>query len=329
VLGVTVASICPLDHPSDGGDRGEPSGFSRHGPGPNYVIKPDLAHYGGAIARNGSHPLGMTSLDHVSGIAEDIGTSFAAPLVARQLAYIHHRITPSPSATLARAILTHNARDVRTGGRVKDHDDHYVGFGTPLEVDNALECNPWMMTLVFEEVLRPGYFLEWDNFPYPQSVTRNGKFRGEIWMTLAYPPHRNPNWGSEYCETHVDAHFGVYQDEKDGGETFVGKVPPEHPNRGQLYETFQVQNLRKWAPVRTYYGAFPKGVAGKRWRLAVGLLSRHNLEARIPTAQHFALILTIADPKKQAPVYDEMSQRLRSRFQTQNMTIRSTIRVHA
>jgi len=326
VLGITVASISPLDHPSDGGLRGEPSGFSRHGPGPSYIIKPDVAHFGGAIAKNAKHPLGMTSVDNVSGIVEDVGTSFAAPLVSRQLAYVHHRITPSPSATLARAILTHNARDIRTGGRVKDHDDNYLGFGTPLDIDRALECNPWMMTLVFEEVLRPGYFLEWDNFPYPDSLMENGRFRGEIWMTLAYPPSRNPNWGSEYCETHVDAHFGVYRD-KNGREVFSGQVPPEHPNRGQLYETFQVQNLRKWAPVRTYHCEFRKGIRGKRWRLAVELLCRHKLETKAPTAQHFALLLSIADPKKEAPVYDEMSQSLRSRFQTQNMMLRPTVRV--
>src|SRR5205085_11536153 len=88
VLGITVASISPLDHPSDGGLRGEPSGFSRHGPGPSYVIKPDVAHFGGAVAKDLKHPLGMTSVDNVSGIVEDIGTSFAAPFISRQLAYV-------------------------------------------------------------------------------------------------------------------------------------------------------------------------------------------------------------------------------------------------
>jgi hypothetical protein len=34
----------------------------------------------------------------------------------------------------------------------------------------------------------------------------------------------------------------------------VGLVPPEHKNAGELYESYQVEKLRKWAPVRTYYG---------------------------------------------------------------------------
>lgn len=328
VLGVTVASISQLDHPSSGTRRGEPSPFSRNGPGPNHIIKPDLVHFGGNVGADFSHALGMTSLECGPKLVEDIGTSFAAPLISRQLASVHHRITPTPSATLARAILTHNALDIRTRERVKDGEDHYVGFGTPLEVERALECRPWMMTLVFEETLRPGYYLEWDNFPYPESLTSSGRYTGEIWMTLAYRPARNASFGSEYCETHVSAHFGVYTGDGDG-EAFKGMVPPEHANPGQLYESFQVQSLRKWAPVRTYHRLLSKGITGKRWRLCLELLCRHGVEHTVASSQPFALLLTIADPNQKAPVYDEMIRSLRSRFQTQNLTLRTGVRVHS
>jgi hypothetical protein len=248
--------------------------------------------------------------------------------VARQLASIHHRIAPTPSPTLGKAILTHNALDIRSKERVKDGEDRCLGFGTPCEVERALECRPWMMTLVFEEVLRPGYFLEWDNFPYPESLTSDGKFTGEIWMTLAYPPARNPNFGSEYCETHMGAHFGVYRD--DGKkEKFVGMVPPEHANRGVLYESFQVQALRKWAPVRTYHRILANAVPGKRWRLYLELLCRHGVEETVASNQAFALLVTIADPMRKAPVYDEMTRSLRSRFQTQNLSLRAGVRVQS
>jgi serine protease AprX len=326
VLGIAVGAIAQLNHPTSGTKRGEPSPFSRNGPGPNHIIKPDLVHFGGNIGTDFSHSLGITSLDNDLKIAEDIGTSFATPLVSRQLASIHHRITPMPSATLARAILTHNAVDIRSRERVKDGDDHYLGFGTPLDIEHALECEPWKMTLVFEEVMRPGFFLEWDNFPYPESLTDGNRFRGEIWMTLAYMPARNASFGSEYCETHVDAHFGVYQDVK-GEEKFSGQVPVEHPNKGLLYESFQVQSLRKWAPVRTYHRHIPKGVVGKRWRLYVELLCRHGVEETKASKQPFALLLTISDPEKKAPVYDEMVRSLRTRFQTQNLALRPNVRI--
>ena len=33
-------------------------------------------------------------------------------------------------------------------------------------------------------------------------------------MTVAFAPARGARWGTEYCETHIDAHFGVYRTEK-------------------------------------------------------------------------------------------------------------------
>jgi len=91
-------------------------------------------------------------------------------------------------------------------------------------------------------------------------------------MTVAFSPARGERWGTEYCETHIDAHFGVYRKER-SRETglvkpklrFVGLVPPEHKNAGELYESYQVEKLRKWAPVRTYYGNMEDGKRGECW----------------------------------------------------------------
>lgn len=335
VLGITVGSISHVDYRSKGPKEHQPSAFSRHGAGPNYIIKPDLVHYGGACAVDASHVTGVRSLGS-GGTAEDIGTSFAAPLVSRTLAQVYHQITPTPSPVLARALLTHHARDPRSGQRVPDREENFFGFGLPDTVPYCLECTPHSATLVFNDTLRPGYFLEWDNFPYPPSLMNGGRYFGEIWMTVAFNPAREPKWGSEYCETHIDAHFGVFRDQvsrKTGVITrkFSGLVPPEHKNPGLLYESYQVEKLRKWAPVRTYHGALgDRGVPGLRWRLKVQLLTRHGIEDdEAFKPQEFSLIVTIADPKKRAPVYDEMAQLMRSQLQFQNLTLRAGTRVRA
>jgi hypothetical protein len=93
-----------------------------------------------------------------------------------------------------------------------------------MRISSALDCRllfrtasnarPYTSTLVFDDVLRPRYFLEWDDFPYPPSLHRDGKYFGEIWMTVAFSPARGARWGTEYCETHIDAHFGVYRGQK-------------------------------------------------------------------------------------------------------------------
>lgn len=334
VLGVAVGAVSHVDYRGHGPSANEPSPFSRHGAGPNYVIKPDLVHYGGACTTDGAHRQGVRSVSG-EGTAEDLGTSFSTPLVSRTLAQIYHRVTPTPSPVLARALLTHHARDPRSGLRVPEGDEDYFGFGLPAPVPYCLECTPNMSTLVFDDVLRPGFDLEWDYFPYPESLTRNGRYFGEIWMTVAFAPARGERWGSEYCETHIDAHFGVYHDvlHRDTGEItseFSGLVPPEHKSRGQLYESFQVSALRKWAPVRTYHADLgPRGKRGSRWRLMVELLNRHGAEAEgeIKRPQRFSLIITIKDPTGQAPVYDEMARSLLNRFQAQNLSLRTGARV--
>jgi len=335
VLGITVGAVSHVDYKKNGPKEHHPSAFSRHGAGPNYVIKPDLVHYGGSCSTDLSHISGIRSVND-GGSAENLGTSFATPLVSRTLAQIYHQITPTPSPVLARALLTHHARDPRTKHRVPDGDENFFGFGLPSPIPYCLECTPHTSTLVFDDVLRPGYFLEWNDFPYPPSLCRDGKYFGEVWMTVAFVPARGARWGTEYCETHIDAHFGVYRGQK-SRETgvvtskFVGLVPPEHKNAGLLYESYQVEKLRKWAPVRTYYGNLgEKGERGERWRLKLQLLTRHGVEDEEAfKPQPFSLIVTISDPEKKVRVYDEMAQIVRNRFQAQNLNVRAGARIRA
>ena len=334
VLGITVGAVSHVDYRSKGPKKHHPSAFSRHGAGPNYVIKPDLVHYGGSCSTDLAHIAGIRSVNG-TGSAENLGTSFATPLVARTLAQIYHQVTPTPSPVLAKALLTHHARDPRTSWRVPDGDENFFGFGLPAPAPYCLECLPYTSTLVFDDVLRPGYFLEWNDFPYPPSLKRYGKYFGEVWMTVAFAPARGERWGMEYCETHIDAHFGVYRKER-SRETgrvkpklkFVGLVPPEHKNVGELYESYQVEKLRKWAPVRTYYGSMGNGERGERWRMMLRLLTRHGIEDEEAfKPQPFSLIVTISDPEKKVRVYDEMAQIVRNRFQSQNLTVRTAARV--
>jgi hypothetical protein len=57
-------------------------------------------------------------------------------------------------------------------------------------------------------------------------------------------------------------------------------------------------------------------------------LTRHGVEDQEAfRSQLFSLILTIADPQKKAPVYDEMAQIVRNRIQSENLTLRAAARV--
>lgn len=333
VLGITVGSISHVDYGKSGPKENEPSPFSRNGSGPNHIIKPDLVHYGGSCSTDASHMDGIRSINGTRSV-ENLGTSFAAPLVSRTLAQICHYVTPAPSPVLARALLTHHSRDPRTGDRVLDGEEKYFGFGRPEPVPYCLECTRHSSTLVVEEELIPGYSVEWDDFPYPPSLYQGGCYHGEIWMTLAFAPMLGTEWGAEYCETHIQASLGVYYEEisRSTGEVttkYRGLVPLEHRNPGELYETHQVANLRKWAPVRTYHTKIgPRGRKGLRWRLKLSLLARHDIDKEGELeAQPFCLIITISDPKKEAPVYDEMARIVRNQFDAQNLVVKMPVRI--
>ena len=336
VLSITVGAISHVRYPgSRGPKQNEASPFSRHGAGPNHIIKPDLVHYGGTCTRDVGHLSGIRSITE-HGTGEDLGTSFATPLVSRALAQIYHQVSPTPDPVLARALLTHHARDPRSRGRVPDTEEDFLGFGRPAPPPYCLECSPHETTLIFSDVLLPGSYSEWDDFPYPRSLIRGGRYFGQIAMTVAFAPLRGARWGVEYCETNIDAKFGTYTlkpDKKKGGkkERFASLAPPEHKNPGRLYEETQVRELRKWAPVRTYFGDLgEKGAGGVRWRLKVSLLSRHDQELqRQPAEQPFALILTISDPARTAPVYDEMVRAVRTRWKIENLNLRVGARLRA
>ena len=67
----------------------EPSPFTRKGPGPSYIVKPDIVTYGGNCDHAGNYQTtGIRSLDPVAQIAEDVGTSFAAPFATSLLANV-------------------------------------------------------------------------------------------------------------------------------------------------------------------------------------------------------------------------------------------------
>jgi hypothetical protein len=216
------------------------------------VIKPDLVHYGGSCSIDLTHIAGIRSVNGTT-CAENLGTSFATPLVSRTLAQIYHQVTPTPSPVLARALLTHHARDPRTKQRVPDGDENF-----------------------FRET---------------------GAIKTK----------------------------------------FVGLVPPEHKNAGILYESYQVEKLRKWAPVRTYYGNLgEKGERGDRWRLKLQLLTRHAIEESgkyaATTVHHFATLhheMEQAVDRKRCCLLDVFRERLHvapQRFQPRRRQIEAACR---
>ena len=85
VRSLVVGSVAQAKGEDDYAEIDNPSPFSRVGPGPEYIIKPEVSHYGGnaGVDKNGHLvTTGVTSFLKTGGLSKSVGTSFSTPRIA-------------------------------------------------------------------------------------------------------------------------------------------------------------------------------------------------------------------------------------------------------
>lgn len=326
IRSLTVGSIAHKDSDNSIVKKHEPSPFSRRGPGANYVIKPEVVDYGGNLDSEWScNNLGVFSLGEDCSIFENIGTSFSTPLVTNTYAAINNSLDNQDLLT-SKALLIHSARLSNSVKINKDEENKYYGFGHPniLPAD-ILSCRNDKVTLIFNELIKKGEHLELYDFPYPESLLRNNKWYGEIYMTLAYDPPLDPNFGQEYCRVNINASLGTYKEINENGELkfdYSGEVPLEK-NWDSKYEKERIQNGFKWSPIKSYYRKIPRGIKNQDWKLRVDFLNRNENNT---AKQRFVLVITIIDPEG-ADIYTDVVNQLRQNaFTFNNLKLKQQVR---
>ena len=183
---------------------------------------------------------------------------------------------------------------------------NYYGFGQPGDVIDALYCDPNAITLMFESDLRHGghEFERWP-FPIPDClINDDGKFKGEVLMTLVYSPIVDKEYASEYCRTNVDAAMGKYKKADDGKYSFESLIPVAPKDINQLYEKSRIENGFKWSPVKAYHKIFPIGTMVDTWRLKMKVTRRAE-ESNPGYPQRATLLLTLRSQDPDSQVYNE------------------------
>lgn len=300
VLGITISSVAHIDGIVR---RFEPSIFSRSGPIANYVLKPDLCHFGGNHIQNGESlvNLGVTSLGMSSqtncAYGQDCGTSFATPLVSTVAANLwEHMGYDTPRHTI-KGLLAHSAR---LRQKVAKDEKLYYGWGMPLDVGNFMYCNENEITIIMEgEIGSNREIVGKLPFPIPESLrTTDGKVKAEFFMTTSYDPPLDENRAFEYCLVNIEAGLGEINNE---GQ-FKGKVPSE----GTGYEQDLVSGSYKWSPVKVHHKKYSRGVDVENWKLQVKMLTRQGFNPDENFVQPFSIILTIRALDDESQVYNEM-----------------------
>ncbi len=184
------------------GDGGWPAPFSRRGPGIDASVKPELSAPGGSLAVDveftqfvEDDALGVLSTSGSSPdrlLDTDIGTSYAAPLVARVAGAVVARY-PEFSANLVRALTLLGSSEPRfaealrhpSGAEREKVQLQTVGYGE-VRLTEAIESTPHRTILVAEGEIPVDTTMVYE-IPIPSSFKASGGARG-IDVALAFDP---------------------------------------------------------------------------------------------------------------------------------------------
>ncbi|MDR1405094.1 MAG: S8 family peptidase [Candidatus Methanoplasma sp.] len=285
-----------------------PSPFSRKGPGANSMTKPDVVCYGGNCTED-MQLAGVISFDTGGDLVEIAGTSYSAPLVTNLYAGLCYGITEEHAQEFAKALLIHSATIPEEATRV-DGYHHYYGHGIPEQrLERTLSCTNSEVTLIFSGTLRAGTCIEFNDFPYPHSLLRNGRWYGNIKMTLVYTPKLNPRYGQEYCRVNIEPHLGTYDLNSEGKVVNFKGMVPQKKRKEEKYEKNLFTEGYKWNPHKKYFRNLKNGIESKPWRLMIDSVAR---DGESYDGQDFVLIVTITDLKGE-DIYSDVVQMLRER----------------
>lgn len=315
VRSISVGAINP---PSTQHLEDAPTTYTRRGPGLQVGLKPDLCAYGGAGTLGGA-PSGLVSIDR-DGLPSDVrGTSFAAPLVTRTLAELDLITQSTLSTDALKALVIHSTTTpaplARQGHR--DLARQFGGFGQAAPASTLLRTDDHQITLLFESRLRADIgrptILRFP-FLWPQSLVdpQTGACSGRVRMTLVSRPPLDPAFGAEFVRVNLEASLSQRQpkDRKDGRPSFNSRIDPKHMPKSAgiaIPERALIQHGLKWWPTKQYEKTLKKTGERSEWRLEVKSLTR--AEATFPPdGVPFAVVLTISDPDKKAPIFQEVQQ---------------------
>lgn len=327
-----------------------PSSFSLMGPGPNSIIKPDVAHYGGNASCNGTNLVtsGVNSFDTSGNVVSEGGTSFSTPRVASLCATIMNKTDEAFNPLLLKALVVHSARHSSKEFRPKSKLIDLVGFGVPPHVDDVLyDDYPHEITLILKGDLCKKRRIDIDDFPMPSCLIRGGCYTGQITITLVYDPILDANRGSEYCQSCMNVSLGTYDPSivtrgtkraqystcrQDSHNLLLKSYYDATKMKCAVSEFAQRDRFlidwtsRKFCPVKKTsidLSELKKCNMGyvqgnRKWFLRLDGEYRNNAEEAARKkgrclSQKYCLVITIRDPDKKVNVYDEVLKELDER----------------
>ncbi|PFX53371.1 S8 family peptidase [Bacillus toyonensis] len=347
VRAVTVGSIQQEDDGVGYAKKDEPTPYTRIGRGPAKIIKPEVVHYGGDVWKdpNGEFVMkGVKSLTPTGDMKSDCGTSFSTPRIAAILAGMENEIEEEFDALTLKTLLVHSANYGTCTEMNPAEKLEQIGFGRPKSMRDILYGDEHEVTLILRDTLDKGRFVDIMEFPFPQELSEDGLFRGQVTVTLVYNPILSPNQGSEYCQSNIDVKLGTYSEKVDrdmekrnilnpmGRKGSKNVLSPSMYSKKVDYsmdnpfatERMLINFGDKYYPVKKYSVDLSELTPAnkerylsddKKWFLKVSGLYRDFIEKQAEKADEklsmdYCVVISIKDPRKEADVYTKTVQAL-------------------
>jgi hypothetical protein len=348
VMSLVVGSLTHEKGKYDLDDINLPSCFTRTGPGPSFIHKPDLVHMGGNAGMHGGNAVytGVKCLGTDGKLLRKSGTSFSTPRVTALAAGLQHALDLPFDALLLKGLLIHNAKYPAEMTMDIAEKIRLAGYGMPKPLREILYNDVNESTIILRDRLDKGHFINMLDFPYPPGmVDKHGYYYGEVTVTLVTDPVLEPKQqGGEYCQSNIEVIFGTYDTKKNrdtSKPTIKNEIGPDG-GKNLLNAAFYSKNIMKedanlFKNDRVLIAYEKKYHPVKKWVINLGELKEKYREEALKTPkqwylnlkgvfrdhaekqyardgntpyQKFCLLITIRDPKGKGVAYNEVTQQL-------------------
>lgn len=264
--------------------QGNPASYTRKGPVLSFFYKPDICYYGGDGNERITvcEPLGMATV---------CGTSFAAPWIARKMAYLIHIVGLSREVAKALIIDSAAAWNRRDTGRFT------MGYGiVPIKIEDITHSPDDEIRFIMS-----GSIDEYETYTYNIPVPQNMDAY-PFWAkaTLAYFPRCDRNQGVDYTSTEMDLHFGRIM-EKDGKAAIKPIDNNKQADEGiqSIYEEDARRLYRKWDNIKHISETLKEGARPRKaysagsWGLSIK--TKERLATKAGRGLQFGVVITLKE----------------------------------